>query len=111
MRPLLGLKRAGVGLALGSALVAGAVVGIAPTASAAGTSPSTYGCYAQWWNTAFAGKCSKATQTIWPVYVEGDCDWELDKEDGPFTIQKGFSGTFDSNECTFKVNRAWLEFW
>ncbi|MEV6985751.1 hypothetical protein AB0M95_31450 [Sphaerisporangium sp. NPDC051017] len=105
-----GFKRAGIGLALGSILVAGGVAGLSSAASAAGTSPATNGCYAQWWNTAFAGKCSSATKAMWPVYVYGDCSAELDWEDGPFSISKGYSGTFHSNECTFSVNKAYLLF-
>ncbi|MEU7911445.1 hypothetical protein [Microbispora bryophytorum] len=92
------------------ALAAGTIAGLSSAANAGGTSGSTYGCYAQWWDTAFAGKCSSATRDIWPVYVYGDCAYELDQEDGAFSIKKGFSGTFDSNECTFSVNNAYLLF-
>ncbi|TKK84965.1 hypothetical protein FDA94_27650 [Herbidospora galbida] len=92
------------------ALAAGAVVGVTTTANAAGTSPSTWGCYAQWWDTAFAGKCSKATQAIWPVYLYGDCAFELDLELGSYSLPKGYSGTFASSECTISVNQAYLLF-
>ncbi|GII58849.1 hypothetical protein Pth03_72380 [Planotetraspora thailandica] len=109
MSPKSGLRKAGIGLAA-FALVAGAFAGLSSAANAAGTSAKTANCYAQWWNTAFAGKCSGATRDIWPVYVYGDCALELDWEDGPFSIKKGFSGTFDSNECTFSVNKASLLF-
>lgn len=86
-----------------------AITGAATAANAAGTSPSYLGCHAQWWNTAFAAKCSNATYAH-RFWLNGDCAYELDIEAGPFSVRKGFTGTVASRECTIEVRRAWLEY-
>lgn len=72
-------------------------------AFAAGTSPSTHGCYVQWWNTAWVAKCAPATATSnYSARVDrsGQSDYA-----GPFReVKKGASATFDSGEALWSVH-------
>src|SRR5690606_34334902 len=88
-------------------VITGTIVGAAIAADAAGTSPKYLGCYAQWWNTAFAAKCDGATEQH-RFWLYGDCFAEMDIEAGPFSVRRGFSGTVASRECTFEVRSARL---
>jgi hypothetical protein len=79
-------------------------------AYAAGKSGTVAGCYAQWWNTAFAGYCVNTTQTV-TVRLQADCNNEGDYVGGYHTIGKGSTvSPFDSSECSFSVNSAFLAF-
>ena len=88
------------GLALGSLAVA------TPGAQAAGTSGKTNGCYAKWWNTAFAGYCNPATDTG-GYQLFGNCNNESDFYSTWRTITKGsIVMPFVQSECTFSVTGA-----
>ncbi|MBP2708166.1 hypothetical protein JOL79_30745 [Microbispora sp. RL4-1S] len=68
----------------------------------------TYGCYARWWDTAFAGYCSPATRTQ-QVKLHADCSGEPDYA-GPWAyVAKGqYAEPFDSDDCIFSADYAWI---
>lgn len=77
-----------------------------PLANAAGTSSSTNGCYAQWWNTAAAGKCVPAAAngrvSLWVDQVQ-----QTDYSGAFKKVTKNNSyNPFDSNEARFGVRSA-----
>lgn len=86
-------------------LAAPATAAAAGTAWAAGTSAKTNGCYVQWWNTAWAAKCS-------PASASGDFRAHVSRADqadydGPWRyVSKGSSVTFDSGEAWRGVQAA-----
>ena len=85
-------------LALAAALAVPSVGVLGTTAFASGTSPANHGCYVQWWSTAWAGKCNRATATgNYRVRVA-----TADQQDvvRPWHhVNKGATGTFDSGEA------------
>ncbi|MCY0942202.1 MULTISPECIES: hypothetical protein [Streptomyces] len=89
------------------ALTVAAAVTVVPTATAAGTSGKTNGCYSTWGNTAFTGHCN-------PVTVSGQfnnwgvCDWQTDRGSGYHRWSKGFVGKWGTRECSFKVLRSYI---
>ncbi|MFC6083538.1 hypothetical protein [Sphaerisporangium aureirubrum] len=90
--------------------VAVTVVSLTPmAANAAGKSIVNYRCYAQWWNTAFTGRCENA-QIGLRLWVYADCNNQADKENGYYDIPRGFTGDFGGGECRSKVNSAHLNF-
>jgi hypothetical protein len=109
MRIALGFTRTITALVATAAVATATIASTSTTASADGTSPRYLGCYAQWWNTAFAARCARAT-TDHRFWLNGDCVAEPDIEAGPFRVRQGFSGVVASRECTFEVRRAWLAY-
>lgn len=105
MNVISSLKKVGAAL-----VVAIAAVSLTPAAAnAAGKSPSVHGCFAQWWDTAFTGRCENAQYGL-RIWVYADCNNEFDKENGYYDIPKGYTGNFGSGTCRFKVNSAHLNF-
>jgi hypothetical protein len=105
MKMTAGLKKAGVAL-----VVAVGAVSLTPVAAnAAGTSPPTYGCYAQWWTTAYTGRCVNAQYGL-RIWVYADCNNQSDQENGYYDIPAGYTGNFGGGECRYKVNSAHLNF-
>jgi hypothetical protein len=93
-------------------VAAASFLAIVPIASAAGTSPKTNGCYAQWWNTAFSGYCTPATATGW-FRIFADCSWpQVPDVTGPWRyITKGSTvRPFDSRECAYGIHYAQVQF-
>lgn len=90
--------------ALALALGAGAFA-YAP-AQAAGTSATSWGCYAQWWKTAAAGRCVPATQRgrvqLWVDQV-AQPDYH-----GPFVrvYKNQTKNPFDTTEARFGARSA-----
>ncbi|MDQ1306997.1 MAG: hypothetical protein QG671_2829 [Actinomycetota bacterium] len=86
-----------------------ASVGLAPAASAGGTSSSVYGCYTQWWNTAWAQKCSSGSPSQPGIYLStAYCKAGFDQ-----IVQRhrypGESETFNGNDCSIKVTGGKIE--
>jgi hypothetical protein len=77
-------------------------------AGAAGKSETYLGCYAQWWNTAFAGYCYNTPQQV-TVRLNADCSLETDYA-GPWRTIHGTVAPFDNSECRHGVRSAWLGF-
>ncbi|MEU8272906.1 hypothetical protein ACFYOK_18505 [Microbispora bryophytorum] len=93
---------------LATALSAGAVVTTITSApaQAGGTSRTTYGCYARWWDTAFAGYCSPSTRNQ-SVQLHANCSLEPDYQGPWIGASKGeYLEPFDSDDCTFPVDGA-----
>jgi hypothetical protein len=102
-------KNVAAGLSV-AALSIAAIATIAPSASAAGTSNKTNGCYSTWGNTAFVGHCN-------PVTVAGQfqnyavCDWEADFGSAWYRFGRGsYIDQFGSRECTFKVINSYVKY-
>lgn len=84
-------------LALSSAIV------VAPATNAAGTSIKTNGCYVQWWNTAWAARCSSATKAgEYRAIVTRDK--QLDLTTSYYKLSKGYSGTFTNGEANWGMD-------
>lgn len=105
------LKRAArFGLVAALAVPTAGVIASA-TASAEGTSPSTNGCFVQWWNTAWEAKCSPAT-------ASGDYRAIVAQASQPdivgswYSIGEGSVVTFDYGDAWFAVqgNGSWVEY-
>lgn len=94
--------------ALALALTGIGVVGGAnlPAADAAGTSATSFGCYAKWYNTYSKGVCNPATQTG-RVQLWVDRAAQFDYH-GPFTrMSKGTRNLrFDWDEARHQARRA-----
>ena len=106
-------RRQTVAVRVGAPLLAFAAVTVgAATVSgqalAGGKSSTVEGCYAQWWNTAFAGYCVNTPVTV-HVALHADCGNELDYTGKTYTIH-GTVTPFDNSECSWNVNSASLIF-
>lgn len=84
-----------------------AAIGLAAPASSAYNEATWYGgCRGYWYTTSGHGYCYNANS---PSASPGlfkityDCNYELDEVRFK-NVSKGFVGTFDSYECTFKIN-------
>lgn len=92
------LSRAGRLMLMGALAVPVATVFTSTAALAAGTSPSTNGCYVQWYNTAWNAKCA-------PASVSGEYQAHVSRADqgdyvGPYRYQgRGSYSTFDSGSA------------
>jgi hypothetical protein len=88
-------------------LVTTAMIVPAQAANASGRSGTLYGCYAQWWNTAFAGYCYSVPQTVSP-WLWADCSGVEGDYNGPqVRITKGSSDApFDNSSCIWGVKTA-----
>ncbi|MEU7021179.1 hypothetical protein ABZ990_11055 [Streptomyces sp. NPDC046203] len=89
------------------AALSAAAIGLATPASSAYNESTWYGgCRGYWYTTAGQGYCynaqspSASPETFLITY---DCNYELDKQRFKH-VKNGFVGTFDSYECTFKIN-------
>ncbi|MEV0621583.1 hypothetical protein AB0I81_50205 [Nonomuraea sp. NPDC050404] len=103
-------RRVALGIAglLTAVLSTGTVAMPTMSAHAGGKTKKTYGCYAKWWETAFAGYCDPATRDQ-DVRLEANCSLENDYSGRWFSVYKGsYHEPFDSSDCTFPVNGAWL---
>lgn len=84
--------------------MAAAAIGLAaPLSSAAHESSWDYGCRGYWYTTSGHGHCSSATMTMHSYKARYDCNAEIDTTNHR-KLAYGFSGKFDSHECTFKIN-------
>ena len=93
-----------------AALALGAFAVSASAAQAAGTSGSTYGCYAKWWNTAFAGYCTPATKSG-KFQLFANCNNESDYYSNWKYLASGSTlSPFASNECTFSVTDSYFKY-
>lgn len=93
-----------------SALAAGSLAMAMPSAMASGSSGSTNGRYARWWNTAFAGYCTPAT-AAGQYELVGVCDYQVDYY-GPWRYigRNSYISPFDSSACRFSVSRSWVQY-
>jgi hypothetical protein len=85
---------------------------LAPAASASGTSGVTNGCYGQWWNTAFEGKCDRPHVTVSGRYrLVAYCDTDTDYTGKWVLLSKGSKVIpFDKGECTWEATWANVHF-
>ena len=101
-------RRSGKVLVL-AALGAGSVVVAAGPTMASGQSPSTYGCYGKWWNTATAAYCMPAQST-------GNYEFQAQCSHGSYSGSwfQFYANTqheaWDRHECAFSVKRSWVVF-
>lgn len=83
---------------------------VAPPASAGGTSNSTNGCFAKWWNTAFAGYCEPATASG-AYRLVGICDSQVDIYMAWDWLSKDdYIAPFENDECWFSVTKSYVAF-
>jgi hypothetical protein len=97
--------------AAAAAALAGAAVAVAaPTALASGTSSQTYGCYSTWGNTGSNGHCQSVTKTG-DFQNEAYCNTGLSDTSVWHYFKYGSShSTWGYAECTFAVDRSWVNF-
>lgn len=92
------------------ALLVGAV-GMTATnpAVAAGTSGKIFNCYTQWWNTAWAQKCSPGA-TWTGRYVSGiACSLQADKTLAVVRLQ-GSTATYSGSQCLVGASNGWISY-
>ncbi|MCX4805409.1 hypothetical protein OG594_27995 [Streptomyces sp. NBC_01214] len=94
-------------LAVGALSVA-AIAVVTPAASAA-SSNSVFGCKGYWYNTSFHGYCGSVTQGGKFQLVAG-CNYEANYMGKWRELSHGYSGKFDYDECTFKVNQSHVRY-
>ncbi|MFF8619317.1 hypothetical protein [Streptomyces sp. NPDC015350] len=75
----------------------------APISSASAESSWDRGCRGYWYTTSGHGYCSNAQWVIEIFEVAYDCNVEIDTEHRK-TVKLGYTGKFDTHECTFKIN-------
>ncbi len=98
-------------MALVAALLIPAVGAVTTTSALAGVSARTHGCYVQWWNTAWAGKCN-------PAGYSGQYRVHVARANQPDytgawrSITKGARTTFDSGQAWRRVQDSgnWVEY-
>ncbi|MFC4149035.1 hypothetical protein ACFO0M_22505 [Micromonospora mangrovi] len=93
-------------------LLAGGTVGLTATAPAAasGTSTTVFNCYTQWWNTAWAQKCSSPGAKYSGAYYSGvACSYQTDK-----SMRKvrsaGSTTTYSGTDCTYSASNGWISY-
>ncbi|MGN9811988.1 hypothetical protein ACTMSW_21845 [Micromonospora sp. BQ11] len=82
---------------------------LVPSAATAGTSTKTNGCYAQWYSTYFKGVCESTTQRGY-YQLNAYCDYEGDYHGDWYHKDRGYSGTFDDDSCTFRVTGGYVAY-
>ncbi|MFB7128014.1 MULTISPECIES: hypothetical protein [unclassified Kitasatospora] len=114
MAKLFGAPARAHSLATKVAAVAGlatvVALGVAPLASASGTSGKTNGCYSTWGTTGTNGHCYPVTADG-NFRVSADCNLEPDGSSGWSYFYKNANiGGFGQYDCTFKINSSWVEY-
>ncbi|RNL87811.1 hypothetical protein EFE23_26545 [Micromonospora solifontis] len=87
-------------------------VGLTATtpAVAAGTSNSIFNCYTQWWNTAWAQKCSSPGAKYAGTYTSGvACSSQADKSMSIGRAQYS-TATYSGTDCTFGASNGWITY-
>ena len=97
-------RKLGIRLFAGVLFAAMTVVGASP-ALAAGKTGTFNGCYAQWWNTAASGYCYSSSGSSKQLAV--DCNNQRDYRGGWEWID-GTSAPFDSHDCRYSVQNAYV---
>ncbi len=87
------------------ALASMAVLTASPMANAANEPNWTNGCRGYWYTTSFHGYCSSVTRAG-DFQLFGGCNNEPNYYGKWIELSRGYSGKFDADECTFKVNSA-----
>lgn len=103
-------KRIGQALVLG--LLGVGAVGLTATtpAVAAGTSNSIFNCYTEWWNTAWAQKCSSPGAKYAGTYTSGiACSSQTDKSMSIGRAQYS-TATYSGTDCTFGASNGWITY-
>ncbi|HEY0698623.1 MAG TPA: hypothetical protein VGD43_12535 [Micromonospora sp.] len=92
-------------------LAAGAIgIGLNTPALAGGTSTSSYNCYTQWWNTAWAQKCGGSGAAVVGWYrSDAYCSYEADKWLEKYRLP-GSTATYSGTSCTFSVTGGRLTY-
>lgn len=90
------------------ALTAAAVAVVSPVASASNQEQWVGGCRGYWYNTAFHGYCENAQGGNYSLWA--DCSYQIDFYGNRIYNPQGYTGTFDSGECSFKVTNARVSF-
>jgi hypothetical protein len=104
-------KRIAQGAILG--LLALGTIGVtaAAPANAAGTSAPIFNCYTQWWNTAWAQKCSSPGAKFAGTYYSGVTCSGLDG-DGLMSVvrTKGSTATRSGGDCLYSASDGWIDY-
>ncbi|QOC94171.1 hypothetical protein [Micromonospora craniellae] len=93
-------------------LLAAGTAGMVATspAFAAGTSSKVFNCYTEWWNTAWAQKCSAPGATWAGAYDSGvACSAQADKSMRVGRTQ-GSTNTVSGTDCTFGASNGWITY-
>lgn len=94
------------------ALMAAGLAGFgnsAPALGEPGTSPTTYNCYTQWWNTAWAQSCKSGGAAKKGYYKsEVDCSGVDSGRSLVKWREKGDTKTHKGKDCVFGITNGWI---
>jgi hypothetical protein len=78
-------------------------------AIASGTSSSHYGCYTEWWNTAWAQKCPSGAQVVGNYESSVYCSAQGTRYLTKYRLA-GNSTTYSGSDCAFSVSNGTLTY-
>lgn len=83
---------------------------ISGPASAAGTSSSSYNCYTQWWNPAWAQKCGSGGASVVGNYESSvSCSAQGTRYKNVYRLA-GSTSTAKGSDCTFSVGNGKIRY-
>ncbi len=92
-------------------LLAASAIAVSATApaSAAGTSKTHYGCYTQWWNTAWAQKCPTGNTVVGTFESSVACSAQGTRYLSKYRLP-GSTTQYDGADCTFSASNGDLRY-